>query len=264
MDEVWVDDNELIEPDCWDSCCRPHRHPDQFDGPQVVFNNQHVVELMKYNQVGVVTLLVISFAIVAVWSCFSIVPGFSLYDGTSDELTAVSHTGWWLAIDVLVLLVGGLSVFLAFSLNQADKIEISVHRMSGWLIFFVVLLSLGILSNIFHVVLSSTELSRCTSTLCTDNQPFLITLIAMLGALAFIKGWTIYRVITYNSNMKYAFGLVEDRDVTLERNTMKSEIDVVVTPKMKYKPIKKAPIPMQSPMHFKPIVRNSRHGFKTK
>lgn len=240
-----VDDRELIEADCWDCCCRPHRHPDQFEGQKFVLDNANVIELVRYNQVGIVTLLIISFIIIAVWSCFSIVPGFSRYDGDPGELNVVSHTGWWLAIDVFVLLIGGLSIFLALSLNNVNQIEIAVHRMSGWMILFVVLLALGIISNIFHGVLSATELSKCTSTLCLNNQPFLITLLAMLGALAFLKGWTMYRVLTYNSNMKYAFGLVEDRDVTVKRNSMTDGLEQV-----------------ESQITLRPF--SSRHGFKTK
>ena len=255
MANEYLDDTQLIEPDCWDTCCRPHRHPDEFDleGKQVL-DNRDVVDLMTYNQVGIVTLLIISFVIIAVWSCFSIVSGFSKYDGTDPGLNVVSHTGWWLAIDIFVLLIGGMSIFLAFNLSRREEIEISIHKMNGWLILFAIILGLGIISNIFHGVLSARELHYCTSSLCLTNKAFLNTLLGMLGALVLLKAWSIYRVLTYNSNMSYAFGLVEDRDVTLRKKPQRKEM---VEEDREENVAKRV-------QFTTPVQQNSRHGFKSK
>lgn len=215
-------DNEgLVEPSCWDACCLPARTPDEFTRNQmdVGVTNKAIFDLLRYNQSGILVLVFLGAAIVATWLVFSVVPGFALFDGASSEISAVSHIGWWVPIEVITLVVGGVSVFLSFQYNSDERIEASITRLRGWLVFYIVVLALAIVANMVHLALSAVELSNCTSTLCTTNKAFLVVLLVFLVVLAFLEAWAIYRVVTFSTNLKYAFVLSDSMEKEVVFNT---------------------------------------------
>ncbi len=204
--------DELVEPSCWDACCLPARTPDEFsrEGGDPGVTNKAIFDLLRYNQSGIVVLIFLGVGIVATWLVFSVVPGFALFDGDVSEISAISHIGWWVPIEVLALVIGGISVFVSFQYNQKQRIEASITQLRGWLVFYIVVLAVAIVANLTHLALASIELSNCTSTLCTSHKSFLIILLIFLVVMAFLEGWAIYRVITYSSNLKYAFVLSDN------------------------------------------------------
>ena len=209
-------DDELVEPSCWDACCRPARPADEFTSASatadVGVSNKAIFDLLRYNQSGIVVLIIVGLVIVATWSVFSVVPGFARFDGDPTEVSAVSHIGWWIPIEIIALTVGGLSVFISFQYNRDQKIEASISKVRGWLVFYIVVLAVAIAANLVHLALSSIELSNCTSTLCMSNKGFLIVLLVFLVVLALLEAWAIYRVVTYSTNLKNAFVLSETLD----------------------------------------------------
>lgn len=256
-----MDEDGLVEPSCWDACCLPARTPDEFSRQAVDtgVTNKAIFDLLRYNQTGILVLIFLGAAIVATWVVFSVVPGFALFDGASTEISAVSHIGWWVPIEVLTLVIGGVSVFLSFQYNRDQRIEASITRLRSWLVFYIVVLAAAIIANLVHLSLSAIELSNCTSTLCTTNKVFLIILLVFLVVLAFLEAWAIYRVVTYSTNLKYAFVLSD----TLDQ-------DVVFTTAADARPTRS----LGSPMHVArrqatplsssmvPPPRRTRHALK--
>ena len=236
----------MSEPNCWDACFRTNWHHEELT------SNRDITNLVRYNQIGIVSFIVIAFLIVGVWSCFSVVPGFAVYDGVPNQFLAVSHTGWWLAVEILIIMIGGFSVYFAFNLNSKEAIELSIHTTSQWLVVYIVVLFIGIVSNLLHIGISLSELAHPTSTLAVDYSPFLITLLGMLGALLLLKIWGIYRVFIYNANIRSGFGMI-NRDVTLKEGPTQMEEDDEEQQ-------------LKGPIGFRvrPEPISMRHGFKKK
>jgi len=214
-------EDELVEPSCWDACCRPARSAEEFTTPRsdVGVSNKAIFDLLRYNQSGIVFIIVIGLTIVITWSVFSVVPGFARFDGDPSEVSAVSHIGWWIPIEILALVIGGLSVFLSFQYNRDQRIEASISKLRGWLVLYIVVLAVAIAANLVHLALSALELSYCTSTLCVSNKGFLVVLLIFLVILAMLEAWAIYRVVTYSTNLKYAFVLSDNLDSAVVFNT---------------------------------------------
>ena len=204
-----TDDNSLEAPSCWDACCRPARPADEFIDTNVSVgtSNKAILDLLRYNQAGIVFIIIVGLAIVVTWLVFSVVPGFARFDGDPLETSAVSHIGWWIPIEVITLVIGGLSVFISFQYNRDQRIEASISKLRGWLVFYIVMLAVAIAANLVHLSLSALELSYCTSTLCVSHKGFLLVLLVFLVTLAVLEAWAIYRVVTYSTNLKNAFVL---------------------------------------------------------
>lgn len=199
--------DDLVQPSCWDACCRPARDSEEFENVRgdAALSNKATLDLLNYNQTGILTLIIINFALVAVWSIFSVVPGFAKFDGASTETSAVSHIGWWILIEIGTLLVGALAIFPRIVYTEKGTLERGVTPLRNWLIFYMVVLVIAIVAGLTHLALSAVELSNCTSTLCTSQQWALVLLIVFLVIIAFMNAWAIYRVTVYRSNLLYAF-----------------------------------------------------------
>lgn len=269
-------DDDLVEPSCWDACCRPARPADEFTSSKatadVGVSNKAIFDLLRYNQSGLVFLIVIGLIIVATWTVFSVVPGFARFDGDPTEVSAVSHIGWWIPIEIVVLVVGGLSVFISFQYNRDQKIEASISKLRGWLILYIVVLAVGIAANLVHLALSALELSSCTSTLCTTNKGFLIVLLIFLVTLALLEAWAIYRVVTYSTNLKNAFVLSDNLDDAVVFSTSAEEASqTLMGDRMpQQRPLmmttETIPIPQTRSTRAPLLVKTqrARHGFKRK
>lgn len=191
-------------PSAGDCCFYGARDPDEFDRNGLT--NEQTLVLLKYNQTGVVTIIFLALIVLVLWSIASIVPGFARFDGAAGETSAISHIGWWIAIEIFVLVVGAMSTFFGLHYTKEGAIEKGVGRVRSFLTFYIFVLAIAIAANITHLVLSGLELSNCTSTLCTSQKGFLIALLVILAVLAFLEGWQIYRVVTYSNNLFNSLG----------------------------------------------------------
>ena len=191
------------QPSGWDVCCAPKRDVRDFDENELEpLTTSEVFVLLKNNQTGVDTIVLVQLLWLILWSLASLVPGFALFDGTAGEVSALSHIGWWMAIDIIVLFVGAKSTGFGLHYNKNGVIEKGVGKVMAFLSFYIFVLVIGILAYIAHLVLSAIELSNCTSTLCVDQKGFLIALIVGLSIMTILFGWQIYRVVTYRGNLR--------------------------------------------------------------
>ena len=194
---------DQTSPTDWnDYCCRPARRDFDFDlkNPGRL-QNADVLTLLKYNQSGILFCLLILLLLQGPWYIFSVVPGFAKFDGAAGETSAVSHTGWWLYIEAIAIFIGAMSIYFGLHYTKRGTIEKGVGRTRDFLKFYVFVLVIAIIANIIHFVLCGIEYSNCTSTLCTQHGGFLVALMVLIGFIAFVEMWQIYRVLTYSHNI---------------------------------------------------------------
>lgn len=202
-----------------DACCRPAwgAHNFMMDpedkkralerGEELpILNRAEALVLLKFNQAGIVTLQVIQLVLLVLWQIAAVVPGFARFDGAAGEVSAVSHLGWWSAIELFTLYIGGISVYFGLHYSRNGRIQKGVVRMRSYLAFYMAVLVGAMLANVAHTVLCGLEIANCTSTLCTLQRGFLIALIALLVTLSLLEAWLIYRVAVYRTNMWYILG----------------------------------------------------------
>ena len=187
-----------IEPSCADMCCLPR------DVETVgAMNNWQATTLLTLSQTGVSTIVAIEVALHLVWIMLDLVPGFALYDGPAGSISAYTHTGWWMLIDVIVIVVGAVSVYFGLSYVPAENVvERGLARNENWIIMYMMMLGLGMISLILHGILSIFEVASCNSTLCMQNKTVLIVFIVGLFIDAFVLGWGILRAYTFQTTLK--------------------------------------------------------------
>lgn len=151
-------------------------------------NAKEKTTLMHWGQYGIRAYLWLQTFILILWCVFSIVPGMAnLLDTTENGFHSVTHIGFWLAYEILLITVGGTVI----SLNSKPAI------MKNATLLYIVTLLIGIGANIVHVVASSMELYRCTSVLCINTPAVLLTLIVLYVALAIIETMCVYMANQY-------------------------------------------------------------------
>lgn len=191
-------DDQDVEPSCADVCCLPRDANTVQD-----MNNWQAVTLLTLSQVGVNTIVAIQLALELVWIMLSIVPGFALYDGPVGSVSAYTHLGWWLAIDVIVMAVGAVSVYFGLSYVPAENVvERGLARNENWIVMYMILLGIGFVSLVTHAILSLFEVASCNSTLCVNNGTVLIVFIAGLFVDACVLGWGILRAYSFQTTLK--------------------------------------------------------------
>lgn len=216
-----MDDNvyaaeAVARPSGWDVCCAGGRRPADFD-PEMgnSLSTQEVFVLLKNNQVGINMAVLIQLGISVLWLLTSLVPGFALFDGAPGETSAVSHIGWWAAIEIVVIYVGSQSTSFSLHYNKKGQIEKGVDRAMTYLWFYQSVLFLAVAAHIVHVVLALIESTNCTSTLCVSGNGFLIALIVFLFILTFILLWlALWLVPGYRRNLKYSLAF-EKNDMVM-------------------------------------------------
>jgi hypothetical protein len=161
--------------------------------------------LLKKNQVGLLTFIAFELIIDALWALANIVPGFALFDGQAGQISAYTHSGWWLSIEMIVLAMGIASTYFALHYaTDEGKLELSVSRTDIWLTAYQIVLFLGFCSLLVQTVLTFFELNPCTSTLCTQYYWCLIVVIVFLIVLAMMEIWMILRARVFQLNMRHA------------------------------------------------------------
>ena len=164
---------------------------------------QQVALLLRYSGTALRAMLIAQALILIAWSCGSVVRGFALYDGTPGRYNAISHTGFWLGYETFVVVVGLMSIAFAVSaLGRTLALEMATTiRALG---FYAVLLVLAIAAHAAHIVACALELSDCTSTLCVEQNGFLIALIVLLGCLVVLEFVQLLYVAQYRKHLRYA------------------------------------------------------------
>lgn len=197
---------------CLDACFRGARRPDEFDPKMEDLSCWDVVELLKLSQVGVLSIVIAQVILHVLWSLATIVPGFVLFDGASGVYSAYTHAGWWLAIDYVISVMGAAAVFFGFNYAaNTGVLEKGVERTVHWLQSYAIVLGFGVISNLIHAGFTLSELSNCTSTLCTTQYWCLVMLVVFLFASSVLLAWGATRVYAFMYNLKYAmmFNLID-------------------------------------------------------
>jgi len=208
-------DYDISRPSGWDACCGGRRVEDFNPEEGNSLTTREIFDLLKSNQTGINVVVWFQRLVLMLWLLTSLVPGFCLFDGAPGAVSAVSHIGWWAAIEVFVLGVGATSTYFGLHYTQDGVIEKGVDRTLTYLWFYQIVLVLGIIGHIVHDVLAWIEYSQCTSTLCTTQGGFLLTLCIALIVLIIVLMWTaVVLVPGYRRNLKYslAYG---NNDMTL-------------------------------------------------
>jgi len=135
------------------------------------------------------------------WSFLPIVNGFGRYDAAPPaSFHAVSHTGWWLAIEFFVVLFGVFAVL--FTVQRVERgIALALLLTRRWLNFWMALVVGGIAANIVHLVASALEYSDCRSTLCLENGGFLIAMIVICAVLICVELFELYGIYRYKGRI---------------------------------------------------------------
>lgn len=185
---------------CHRDCCGWSRLADDFKD----MNQGEKLDVLKYSQVGFISVVIIQFAIHAVWELATIVPGFTRYDGSSS-LNANTHAGWWLLIDLCILLWAAVAPFFTLHYTRNGVIEKGVMRTHQWLLGYMILAGIGALVTLVHIILSIGEIApRCDSTLCAQYHWCFIALLVFLIIHMFVLIWSLLRALAYYHNLKAA------------------------------------------------------------
>lgn len=183
---------------CWDGCCYPRNQQDFAD-----LSVPETLDVLKYNQVGLTTVLVLHAVAHFLWELATYVPGFTLYDG-SAAVNANTHAAWWLAIDFVVAWAGIMSPWFTLHYTREGVVEKGLPRTHEYLMAYVVLSVLGGVTLLVHWALTWGELTTCDSTLCAQYKWCFVGVLVFLIVDAFLLFWSTTRALTYYYNLKRA------------------------------------------------------------
>jgi len=161
-----------------------------------------IVHLLRTSQVTLRSALFMHVALLLVWSTASIVQGFGRYDAVPPAgFNAISHVGFWLAIEILVVAIGFMSI--SFDITTVEKgLALTTKRIGKMITFWMVVLVLAMAANIVHIVAAALELKDCQSTLCLLNKGFLIALLVWLAVILFIEVMEFYAAYVYKHRIR--------------------------------------------------------------
>jgi hypothetical protein len=167
-----------------------------------------ILQILKYNQIGFMATQMLHLAIVLIWCLATRVPGFNLYDG-SEAVNANTHSGWWLAVDIMVLAMGLMAPYFTLHYVMEDnqqKVETGMKSTADWLMAYIIIAILGGVMAGVHAGLSLSELMRdCNSaTFCRDYQYMQIALVILLFVLMVLLWWSAALGYTYRLNIQGA------------------------------------------------------------
>lgn len=215
-----------------DCCFGPPKNKYLFDPSRKRSGGQRlsptqIQVLLTNNQLGISVLVFFQLLIFSFWLCLSLIDGFALYDGVSgvsSHAHPVSHLGWWIVIELLVIIAGVAAVnFKLGTSKKRNTLELQVLSSVSYLkCIYMPILVIGILSNAVHAALTIVELSYCTSSFCRGfnvinpansallaasprTSAFLIVFIVLLFVDIFVvQIWLIFRAYTYYTHLWYA------------------------------------------------------------
>lgn len=200
---------------CMDCCSGGQR----IKRGDISFTAEEITVILKNNQTGITILVLMQLVLLAVWAGFTVIPGFSVYDGQAGPAHPVSHFGFWYIIDLIVFAVGIVSVYFSLHADGKQGLEFQVGKARDYLIFYLCVLLIGMCSNIVHLALTIVEAVHCTSSFCRGffvidpanalflGQPpvlsaWLILLIVLLAIDIFVLQLVlIFRVYIYRTQL---------------------------------------------------------------
>lgn len=212
---------------CIDCCFGPIRAAERFDpskGNRNRLDPQDVLTMITSNSLGILVLVCAELILFMLWLALSFVPGFALYDGTPGHAHPISHFGWWIIIEAAVIACGLLTYkyrLSASNLSASAKFEFSITDARNYLVFYMVMLVFGIVSNCVHFALTLVENSFCSSSFCRGfnvidpaNAPllaqppttsvYLILFLTLLGLLVLFQIILMFRAFGYRTHLGYA------------------------------------------------------------
>lgn len=195
---------------CQRDCCCWSRPVDDFKD----MSQMEKLDVLKFSQVGFISVIIILFAIHAVWELATIVPGFTRFDGSS-ALNANTHAGWWLLIDLCVLGWGIAAPFFTLHYTRNGVIEKGVMRTHQWLLGYIILAAIGAVVDLVHLILTIGEIvPNCDSTLCAQYKWCFVALLVFLVVHMFLLVWSLFRALAYYHNLKAAVDAGLELDVS--------------------------------------------------
>lgn len=175
------------------------------------------VELIRMSQVGVVTTQVFQLLVLGLWCLATMVPGFSLFDGTAGAMSAFTHAGWWLLIEIVVLYIGAMAVYFGVHYNDGNydvrykgRIDKSGVATLQWLNSYRWVCVMGVIAHGTHLTLTWFEFADKTSTLYRSYYWCFISLLVLLFVEVILSAWQVSRVAVYYSNLYYMLNNGED------------------------------------------------------
>ncbi len=171
---------------------------------------QAQVELIRMSQVGLVTTQVFQLLVLGLWCMATMVPGFVLFDGTAGVISAFTHAGWWLFIEIVVLFVGAMAVYFGIFYNDGTyniqfkgRIDKSGVATLQWLNSYRWLCVMSTVSHGTHFILTWFEFGDKSSTLYRSYYWCFISLLALLFIDMALAAWQVSRAAVYYSNLYY-------------------------------------------------------------
>lgn len=165
--------------------------------------------ILRDNQVGVVSLLVINWILTVLIVIASLIPDFAFNNGG-----AYPHVVW---------AVAGMTVTLFGLLGQGFNVNVNAAYLVRYLRVSIIVIILAIAANIVHGVFSIIEIANCTSALCTNasspsGYAFLIVSIVFSFTFPLLYFWLWWRTAVFANNVESAIlygwrpGVWEDRE----------------------------------------------------
>jgi hypothetical protein len=176
------------------TCCLQSRH----DKPVKTSDDAYTV--LKNYQTGIYTLMLIQVLVDILWITLTFVNGFALYVVDPSVVVStgwahsLSHMGLWFVLEYLCAWLGGQVT--GFALEKSP--EKSFSGALRFLIVYMVVLSVSMLGDVAHIVLTGLEVGDKESTFAVENWTFLIIfLVVYILYLVIIKVWIFYRCVVY-------------------------------------------------------------------
>jgi len=170
--------------------------------------NENTVLQIKTGQVVLTaTIWAQVFLVIYLVTC-TLVPGFGFYDADPPApFHAISHVGFWAAIEIFVVFVGAMSLYFDIGCKK-DGLVLAFERTREWLTFWFILLFVAIAANIIHIVAAGLELSDCRSSLCLNYSGFLVALIVLLSLIVALEVLQLYNIHVYKKRLNDSLRIV--------------------------------------------------------
>jgi len=168
---------------------------------------QEASSILMRNEAGINILQNLLALVLFLWMLATMIPGFSLYDGTANQISAFTHAGFWIGLQFIVLYIGASATKFGIHYSVSDGVvEKGVGAAFKRMYWYKWLLFLGLIAHIFHAVFMGMESQNCDSTLCgTYTWAYWLTLV-FICIHPFIHAWLIFRVQVYEANLSAAIG----------------------------------------------------------
>lgn len=149
-------------------------------------------------QVGLKMFLFMQATLLFLWSFTSIVEGMGDTLYMEAGFHAVSHIGFWLAIEIIIVFIGCSTLTILPNKKKTNN----ANHINRVLIFYQVILVIGIIANIIHIVACGMELGRKTSILAMKNNGILVAILIIYAVLIVIESASIYYSYKYRQVLK--------------------------------------------------------------